>query len=203
MRDLGPATKVVADKIPRDKIEQIIDGALARVVTPPQVLDIYAKGGNYNAAIKQAIIAEIDKIGGLPALLGLGLAPAPGDDQTHGPQTDASIGGFKVPDGALGDLLKNKDVTNALGGLAGKVGLDPDKLADKLFPVAKPTEPGNGRTGEFGIDNIKGFGFAGPAAMRVSVARNAKAPNSDVTTEIAFKNYDWRITKVIPDLLKR
>ena len=38
-----------------------IDGALATVVTPPQVIDIYAKGGNYNAAIKEAIMAAIDQ----------------------------------------------------------------------------------------------------------------------------------------------
>lgn len=203
MRDLGPATKAVADQIPRGKIEKVIDGALASVVTPPQILDIYAKGGNYNAAIKQAIMAEIDKIGGLPALLGLGQALAQGGEQTDAaPKAGATIGGFKVP-GALGDLLKNKDVANALGGLAGKIGLDPDKLADKLFPSTRATEPGNGRTGEFGIGNIKGFGFAGPTAMRVSVAKSAAAPNPDVTTEIAFKNYDWRITKIIPDLLER
>jgi hypothetical protein len=69
MRDLGPAAKAVADQIPRDKIEQVIDGALATVITPPQVIDIYAKGGNYNAAIKEAIMVEIDKIGGLPPAL--------------------------------------------------------------------------------------------------------------------------------------
>ncbi len=208
MRDLGPATKAVADQIPRDKIETVIDGALASVVTPPQLIDIYAKGGNYNAAIKQAIMAEIDKIGGLPALLGLGQALAQGNDGAQGgdgtatPQSGASIGGFKVP-GALGELLKNKDVANALGGLAGKIGLDPDKLADKLFPPPRNTEPGNGKTGEFGFGNIKGFGFAGPTAMRLSIAKSAAATNPDVTTEIAFKNYDWRITKVIPDLLDR
>jgi hypothetical protein len=202
MRDLGPATKAVADQIPRDKIEQVIDGALATVVTPPQVIDIYAKGGNYNAAIKEAIMAEIDKIGGLPALLGLGKALAGSGEQAVGTEEAASIGGFKIP-GELAELLQNKEVANALGGLAGKIGLDPAKLADHLFPPPKQTEPGNGRTGEFGFGNIKGFGFAGPTAMRLSVAKSAASADPDVTTEIAFKNYDWRVTKVIPDLLDR
>ena len=199
MRDLGPATKAVADQIPRDKIEQVIDGALATVVTPPQVIDIYAKGGNYNAAIKEAIMVEIDKIGGLPALLGLGKALAGSGDQAAGKEKGASIGGFKIP-GELAELLQNKEVA---GGLAGKIGLDPAKLADHLFPPPKQTEPGNGRTGEFGFGNIKGFGFAGPTAMRLSVAKSAASADPDVTTEIAFKNYDWRVTKVIPDLLNR
>ena len=95
MRDLGPATKSIADQIPRAKIEQVIDGALATVVTPPQVIDIYAKGGNYNAAIKEAIMAEIDKIGGLPALLGLEKALAGSGEQGTGKEEGASIAGFR------------------------------------------------------------------------------------------------------------
>ena len=202
MRDLGPATKAVADQIPRNKIEQVIDGALATVVTPPKVLDIYASGGNYNAAIKEAIMAEIDKIGGLPALLGIGKALAGSGDQPAGKEEGTSIAGFKVQDEFV-ELLRNKDLANALGGLAGKIGPNPAKIADKLFPPPKETEPGDGRTGEFGFGNIKGFGFAGPTAMRVSLAKSAASADPDVTTEIAFKNYDWRVTKVIPDLLDR
>ena len=202
MRDLGPATKVFADQIPRDKIEEAVDGALVAVVTPPQILDIYAKRGNYNTAIKQAIAAEIDKIGGLPALLGLGEAPAGSTDQTETTPTGASTGGLRVS-GALGELLKTKEVSNALGSLAGKIGLDPDKLADKLLPPTTESKPRDRGPGEFGLGNIKGFGFAGPMAIRLRLAKSAASGNPDVTTELAFKNYDWRVTKVIPALLDR
>jgi hypothetical protein len=203
MRDLGPATKAVADQIPRDRIEKVIDGALASVVTAPQVIDIYAKGGNYKAALREAVIAEIDKMGGLPALLGLGKALAETSDATATNEGgNTTIGGFKVP-GALGDLLKNKGVSKAIGGLAGKIGLDPDKLASKLFPADEETRPRRRKDATFGINNVKGFGFAGPAAMRISIARAAEAPAPDLTAEIAFKNYDWRVTKLIPDLIDR
>ena len=40
MKNLGPATKLVGDQIPKDNIEKIIDGALASVVEPNRIAEI-------------------------------------------------------------------------------------------------------------------------------------------------------------------
>ncbi|MFT5510170.1 MAG: hypothetical protein ACI89J_003262, partial [Hyphomicrobiaceae bacterium] len=71
MKDLGPATKLIGDQIPRDNIEKIIDGALASVVEPNRIAEIYSNGGDLNAAIKDAVLDEINKMGGLVSVLKL------------------------------------------------------------------------------------------------------------------------------------
>jgi hypothetical protein len=202
MKGLGPATKLVGEQIPKGNIEKIVDGALATVVTPEKVADVYSKGGDFNSAIKEAVLDQIDKMGGLAQVLNLGklLGGGEGEGQTSG---GGSIGGFKIP-GGLGGLLKNKEVGDAIGGLAGKLGLDPAKLAGKLFPASgEGPDSSTGKTASIGLGNIKSFGFNGPTALQLGVARKAEAAGPDVTTELAFRNYDWRVTKLTPNLLER
>lgn len=209
LKDLGPATQLVGSQIPRDNIEKIIDGALVTVVSPEKIAEIYARGGDLNAAIKDAVLNEIDKMGGLLAVLKLDKLLAPADESAAGQGTgDATIGGFKIP-GALGGLLKDKQVQEAVGGIIGKIALDPEKLAGKLFPSRPPVagraadQEASGNEPSFGLDNIKSFGFNGPLAMQVGVSRSSSASLPEVTTEMAFQNYDWRITKLTPNLLER
>lgn len=204
MKDLGPASEVVGEQIPRDNIEKIIDGALASVVEPKRIAEIYASGGDLNGAIKDAVLEEISKMGGLAAVLKIDKLLDQGGD---GQGSSGTIGGIKVP-GALGDLLKNKEVRDAVGNLAGKIVLDPAQLGGKLFP----SREGKGKTGQpaagggkpsYGIDNIKSFGFPSATAMQVGVARSPSASEPEVTAEMAFRNYDWRVTKLIPNLLEK
>lgn len=211
MKDLGPATKLVGDQIPRDNIEKIIDGALASVVEPNRIAEIYSNGGDLNAAIKDAVLDEINKMGGLASVLKLDKFLGQGSNDKNGDnQSSSSIGGFKIP-GGLGGLLKNKEVGKVISGIAGKIGLDPTKLAGKLFPSREVKSDGgdaptNGKSSgkpSYGLSNIKGFGFNGPLALQVGAARSPEASAPEVTTEMAFRNYDWRITKVIPNLLER
>lgn len=208
MKDLGPATKLVGDQIPKDNIEKIIDGALATVVEPKRIAEIYSSGGDLNAAIKDAVLSEIDKMGGLASvlkldkLLGQGGGDGQGSDAPSG--GGDTIGGIKIP-GGLGDLLKNKEVRKVVGDLAGKAGLDPAKMAGKLFPSrdgkAGATKPAGKPS--YGLGNIKNFAFPSPTAMQVGVARSPSASDPEVTAEIAFRNYDWRVTKLIPNLAER
>lgn len=210
MKDLGPATQLLGDQIPRDNIEKIIDGALETVVSPEKIAEIYSRGGDLNAAIKDAVLNEIDKMGGLLAVLKLDKVLGGGETESDDKTADGgtTIGGFKVP-GALGGLLKDKRVREAIGGVVGKIALDPEKLAAKLFPSRGPDGAGGrGATGasgkpSYGIDNVKSFGFNGPFAMQVGLARSPAADKPEVTTEMAFQNYDWRITKMTPNLLQR
>lgn len=210
MRDLGPATALMARQIPRDNIEKIIDGALLTVVSPEKITEIYARDGDLNAAIKDAVLNEINKMGGLFAVLKLDALLGAGDKDGSGvPKDEGTIGGLKIP-GGLGGLLQNKRVQETIGGMIGKAALDPEKIAAKLFPSrAVNDQAGTGRPGAngakpaYGISNIKSFGFNGPFAMQLGVARAPEAEMPEVTTEMAFQNYDWRITKLTPNLLER
>lgn len=203
VKDLGPATKLIGGRIPRDNIEKIIDGALATVVEPKRIAEIYANGGDINAAIKEAVLAEIDKLGGLVKVLKLDKLLAQGKEgEPSG--AGASIGGIKIP-GGIGKFLKNKEVSDAIGSIAGKIALDPGKMAGKLFPAsgdrARATPP-KGQS-SFGLENIKSFAFPSATAMQIGVARSPTAADPEVTAELAFRNYDWRVTKLIPNLLER
>ncbi len=207
MKDLGPATKLVGDQIPKDNIEKIIDGALATVVEPKRIAEIYSSGGDLNAAIKDAVLSEIDKMGGLTSVLKLDKLLTQGGDGQGGDVPSGggdTIAGIKIP-GGLGGLLKNKELREVVGGLAGKVGLDPAKMAGKLFPSrdgkAGSTKPAGKPS--YGLGNIKNFTFPSPTAMQVGVARSPSVSDPEVTAEIAFRNYDWRVTKLIPNLLER
>lgn len=213
LKDMGPATQLLGRQIPRDNIEKIIDGALETVVSPEQIAEIYGKGGDLNAAIKDAVLNEINKMGGLLAVLKLDKLLGQSDQGPEGKANQEqgggeTIGGFKIP-GGLGGLLKNKQVQEAIGGVAGKIVLDPEKLAGKLFPSRTGEERRGGDRGaaggktSYGLDNIQSFGFSGPLAMHVGVARSGAASKPEVTTEMAFQNYDWRITKLTPNLLEQ
>lgn len=208
MKGLGPATKLVGDQIPQDNIEKIIDGALESVVEPKRIAEIYANGGDINAAIKEAVLNEIDKMGGLVKVLKLDKLLGQGGDNQDGTNATgsngASIGGIKIPRG-LGGLLKNKEVSKAIDGIAGKVLLDPTKMAGQLFrgQASKTDATKSAGKPSFGFDNIKSFAFPAATAMQIGVARSPTATQPEVTAEIAFRNYDWRVTKLIPNLLER
>ncbi len=207
MKELGPAAGLAGDQIPSDNIERIIDGALERVVTPDKIAEVYSQGGDINAAIKDAVLAEIDGMGGLASVLKLDqlLARKTKDHQGADNQDASSIGGFKIPDGVAG-MLKDKDVSAVVGGLAAKYGLDARRLAGKLFPSRQGSlaETSSGKApSSYGLGNIKSFGFNGPLAMQVGAARSPKGEVADITAEVAFKNYDWRVIRVIPNLIDR
>jgi Protein of unknown function (DUF2939) len=206
MKDLGPATKLIGDQIPKENIEKIIDGALESVVSPAKTAEIYANGGSLNEAMKDAILNEINKMGGLMSVLKLDKLIKQGGGDAQDQDGSTTIGGFKVPK-ELGNLLKNKEVSDALGGIVGKLTLDPEKLAGKLFPADEAEAATRKSTGKskaaYGIGNVKSFRFAGPLAMQLGVARSPEATVPELTTEMTFKNYDWRITKLTPNLLDR
>ena len=176
-------------------------------MSPAKTMEIYANGGSLKAAIEDAILNEINKMGGLMSVLKLDklIKYSDGDSQNQDGGT-TTIGGFKIPK-ELGGLLKNKQVSDALGGLVGKFALDPEKLSGKLFPadeVEVTTQQSTGKSkSAYGLGNVKSFRFAGPFAMQFGVARSADATAPELTTQMTFKNYDWRITKLAPNLLDR
>ena len=206
---LGPIANVIKDKIPTQRIEQIVDGALESAVTPERVVEVYSEGGDFSDAIKTAVLAEIDKQGGMAALFGIkgdsSDAEFPGSGENSG---RSSGGGGNGLTGQLGKLFGNDNVRKVIGKVTGKVSFDSKDLAEKLFPGFSPPKaqqrstPTGGKPDGFGFSNVKSFGFAGPLAMQLGVARDTAAKGPDVTAEMAFHNYDWRVTKLTPNLLE-
>ncbi len=50
----------------------------------------------------------------------------------------------------------------------------------------------------YGIENIKSFGFDGPLAIRLGVARDKESSDPDVTVVMSFRGSDWILTGLEP-----
>ncbi len=197
VRTYGAALGVSKEQIKMDRIESIVDGALEEVVSPEKLGGIYRRGGDVTGAIQQAVLRQIDKAGGLMALLDLGNGAGGADDNSS--DGGVTIGGFNVS-GGIGGLLKNQQTRKVLGDLTkqfgGSAGLD----VSKLFPSRSSTAAETGGGGSFDLANIKHFGFAGPLAMELGVARDDDAVEPDVTARMSFQDFDWKVTRLTPNL---
>ena len=136
---------------------------------------------------------------------------------------DAILNRFVTPKN-LGELyLRRKDIREILAerasrraanaGGAGKPEVDAEPSPDDEPANAPPnaedkraaTAPQNGRataaTGarpRMGLSNIKRVAFTGPLSIEVGVARERTAKEPDVTAQLAFRNFDWRLVGLIP-----
>ena len=72
-----------------------------------------------------------------------------------------------------------------------------------LFPKRKKNSGGDGggdAESSFGFSNIKNFGFAGPLGLQLGIAKDSSADAPDVTAQYSFTGFDWRLTKLTPNL---
>jgi len=206
-------------KFPNQQVGGIVDAALLDVVNPDSLGRIYAAGGDISAELQRSILKQIDKMGGFLALFkGTGGSSNKKSETAGETSGGGGLGGIKLP-GAIGDLLGSDAGKGVAGKLAGDVagtiadklgGMDTGKIAKMLFPKlgggnAQPM--GSGSSGEggggmpsFGLDHVKSFGFAGPLGLQLGVARSTSATEPDVTAQINFQDFDWKVTKLIPNL---
>lgn len=91
-----------------------------------------------------------------------------------------------------------------LGGLLGKVLKRPEGQAGApetppvaSLPVPASPQPAAARP-RYGLANIKSFAFNGPLSFRLGVAKKADATDSDVTAEMSFTGFDWKLTGLVP-----
>ena len=209
MKNLGPATNVVGAQIPRERIGQIIDGALLEVINAKKLVSIYANRGDLSLEIQKAVLNQINKMGGINALLQIA-AKGGGAGESGGASNGG--GGIDLSEG-IGGLFENEKVREVIGEVAGKIGLDAGKLGAKLFPelgggasggpvrtVGEPSESKRRTKSSFGLGNIKTFGFAGPLGLQMGVARSSSAKEAEVTGQINFQDFDWKVTKITPNL---
>lgn len=190
------------DQLPKQKMETIVDGALAEVVTPQRLVAIYAEGGDVASEMKRAILGQIDKLGGIGALFDLG-GSTPTADSDVKKDDGGGLGG--AIGGIVGGVLGSDKVRSVVTDITGKVGSGIGGAAGGLFPEASPKQGAVGEDGSssYGLGNIKGFGFDGPLGLYLGLAKSSAAADPDVTAHMGFENFDWRVTKLIPNLSSR
>ena len=164
---------LLGGELKKQLLPQLVDGALSAFLTPANVIRIYAEGGDMKTAIDKIMRERMPQAGaaGSAAALPGGLSLP---------------GGLQLP-GGLGQL----------GDLAGKLG--GAKPADSAPPAPAPA-PAAGAKPSYGIANIKRLALAGPLGFEVGVAKDAAAAKPDLTAGMSFSGFDWKLTKLVPNL---
>ena len=185
-QQVGPLGAAIAGNIKSDVGASIADTALKTLVTAPNLIRVVNEGGSLKQNAERILQEQIGKTGGLPGLGGLG--GKPGGNAAGG-------GGMQLPGGI--------QLPGGLGQMAGKMG-SPGLGGGAAKPEAPPTPaagtPPAGEAPAFGLSNIKRFGFLGPLAFEIGVAKDAKAVESDVLVEMRFVGGDWRVVGVKPKI---
>ncbi len=176
----GGAGGPLVEQLKKDLVPKLVDGTLAAIVTPANILRIYTEGGDIKQSVAKIMAEQMSKSGGLPGMPNLG---------------GSGLGGLSGG-GALGGL-------GGLAGAAEKLGIDPGKMlggrkADApATPSSAPAQVAGGKP-SYGISNIKRFGFAGPLGMEIGVSKDAAASAPDLTAGLSFTGFDWKLTSLVP-----
>lgn len=187
----GGAGQLLGGDLKKQLVPKIVDQVLATLVTPENVIRIAGDAAGVTSAVQKIVVEQVGKMGG-----GLGgvISGAGGSGGTN-------IGGV------LGNVLGGAGSGGIPGlpaGLPGIPGLGgAGAPAPAPAPAAKPAatteaKPANPPT--FGLGNIKGFGFDGPLGFSLSLARDANQAKSDLTAGMAFKDFDWKLVRLVPTL---
>ncbi len=189
-QQVGPLGAAIANNIKSDVGATVADTALKTLVTAPNLIRVVNEGGSLKQNAERILQEQIGKSGGLPGLSGLGGKPG---------GNAASGGGMQLPGGI--------QLPGGLGQFAGKIGIDPKQIPGvgggakpEAAPTPAATAPSAGDAPAFGLSNIKRFGFLGPLAFEIGVAKDAKAAESDVLVEMRFVGGDWRVVGVKPKI---
>lgn len=187
----GPGGLVLGSDLKKQLVPQIADRAVATLVTAENVIRIYQDGGTVKDAVAKILAEQMGKAGGLAGILGgTGGAGGGGAGGTGLGDLTKGIGGAAGGLDKLGGLLgggKKSPVTDITGRPEGE-------------PVAKPDGKADGKSAaqSFGIGNIKTYGFNGPLGMYVGVAKDQAAKEPDLTAEMSFTGFDWKLTGLKP-----
>jgi Protein of unknown function (DUF2939) len=171
-------------------VPQLVEATLKTVVTPENMMRIYAEGGDVRRSVTNILREKMAAGGSLPGGLGGALGPVPG----LGGGGDGARGAL----GGLGGL-------SGLGDAAGRLGMSGSKAETAPpTPATATPAPAAGKSADkppaFGFGNIKQFGLAGPLGLQIGVAQNAQAADADVTARMEFRDFDWKLTQVVPRL---
>ncbi|MEM7748213.1 MAG: DUF2939 domain-containing protein [Pseudomonadota bacterium] len=165
-------TAIVAGLVQGGMLKQLTGIVLKSIVTPGNMIRLANEKGSLPEKIERIIR---DQMGGLGGRIGQG-----NNDQAGG-------GGFlnKFNKSVGGGIIKSF-----------KPGASPTdtKVVKRVDAPAGDSPP------PVGVDNIKSFSFAGPLAFDIGFARDPSAVKPDLTARMEFKDFDWRLTQVVPRL---
>ena len=131
-----------------------------------------------------------------------------GMQHDHAAATDPGARAAKDPSKAL--LWAGLGLAGA-GALAKKFGVkipgfgggnsgdqQPEEKPAPAQPAAKPED--EAASPPMGLANVKRFGMSDPLSFEIGVAKDPAAAEPDLTAQISFKGFDWKLTGLVPRL---
>lgn len=89
------------------------------------------------------------------------------------------------------DTATGRDIRKTAGRSPGTA--EPATAPDRGSEAAKPRTP-------LGLGNIKSYRITGPLSVSVAIARDPAAADPDMTAELAFSGFDWKVVGLVPRL---
>lgn len=208
---LGPLASLVGPALKREYAPRIVEATVNTLITPENVVRMYAEKDDYRTVAESILLEELGKQGGLFGFLtGAGKSGASsGTSLGDRVRLPAGLGGLSESvQGQLGGLSAGNAGSAAVPGieipdlkkvLKDMIEKERARRIDGANRESTAHKASPGKDG-FSVSNIKHFGFNGPLAMEVGVAKSASAQKSDVLAQMAFSGADWRLTKLLPGL---
>lgn len=198
LKDLGPLAGMLAPVLKSQYGPKVVEATINTLVTPENVVRLYAERDNVQAAAEVIVMEELNKSGGLFSVL---FASSRSTDGQPGladrMRLPGGLGGFgesvrKELDkaGAGASMPDLRDVLTKM--------IEQRRAARAAQPKTEAASASKGGDGGFGVRNVKSFGFNGPLAMEVGVASSGAASKPDFTAEMAFRSTDWKLTRLVP-----
>ncbi len=184
LKDAGPLGGLIGGQLKGDMVGRMVDSVMNSIVTPANVIKIAHDGKNLKESVEKVVKEQLGGLGG-------GLGGVLGGGRSGGSEGQKPAGGL----GGLGGVLEKFGKRPTGGGEPGKA------------PEAetKPA-PSSGQAGatpakrSFGLSNIKRVSINSPVSFSVGVARKPEATEPDVTAEMRFTGFDWKVVSLIPRL---
>lgn len=188
----GGAGQLLTGDLKKQLMPKVVDGVLAALVTPENVIRIANDSGGVVKAIEKIVAEQAGKAaGGLGAMM---------------PGGGGASGGVPAGAGGLGNILGGV-VTGGGLGLPGGLPALPGGLGAQPKPEAAPaTAPppvattADGKSSSVGFANIKSFALDGPLGFGVSIAKDGAQSKPDLTAGMAFTGGDWKLVRLVPHL---
>lgn len=167
---------IVAGLLPPSMVGKLTEIVLASIVTPENMIRLAHEKGSLPEKIERIINEQMGQL--------------------------SAGGGAGASSGQTSGLEAITKGINQLGGGNVVKSLAPQKPANPVTTVGQgsPESTDGGDLPEMGLNNIKHFAFAGPLAFDVGLARDPNAGAADLTARMEFKDLDWKLTQVVPNL---
>ena len=177
LKDAGPLGGLISGQLKGERVGRLVDSAMNSLITPANVVKIAHDSKTLRESVERVVKEQLGGLGGLGGILGgsrsggSGPGPTPNDASKDAGSKPAPTGGQ-----ASGQLPGQPS-----GQTSGQPGAEPGRR-------------------HFGLSNLKRISINGPLSFSVGIARKPEATEPDVTAEMRFTGYDWKVVSLTPRL---